>query len=343
MTDAESRRCRRWAVAGWSVVGFATLLIVSILVSDYLIGDLTFSDFPVAFAFFSYAAVGAVLMVRVPGHRLGPLFAFVGLAPILGGAVYGFALRFVPPGAPPPGLTSPVRRHLLDPDAGGCPGLPGPPVPHGPSAEPAVVLGRLGSTRARRRVRRADRLPARVRRDHLHGRRGDRHQSDRHRQHAKPGGQLPGRARLPDAGCPVAVGAGLAGGALPTGRCRAAGAAEMAAVRGGSAGRLVGPGHRDRGRTVAGARSRIHPCIGRHPCRRGDRHPPLPAVRHRRCHQQDPGVRGVGRVRHGRVRGAGRGDRRPGGGLGQPGACRSWPPRWWRSPSNRCATGCSAW
>ena len=55
-----------------------------------------------ALAFFSYAAVGAVLMVRVPGHRLGPLFAFIGLAPMFGAAVQVLGLRLVEPGSPPP-------------------------------------------------------------------------------------------------------------------------------------------------------------------------------------------------------------------------------------------------
>ena len=106
MTDAESRRRRRWAVAGWSVVVLAALLVVTLLVHDYLAGDLAFDEIPLALAFFSYAAVGAVLMVRVPGHRLGPLFAFIGLAPMFGEAFRVLSLRLVSPGAPPPGLIS---------------------------------------------------------------------------------------------------------------------------------------------------------------------------------------------------------------------------------------------
>jgi signal transduction histidine kinase len=106
MTDAESRRRRRWAVAGWSVVGFASLLVVTLLVDAYLAGDLAFDEIPLVFAFFSYAAVGAVLMVRVPGHRLGPLFAFIGLAVMFGAAVHVLGLRLVEPGSPPPAFTT---------------------------------------------------------------------------------------------------------------------------------------------------------------------------------------------------------------------------------------------
>jgi signal transduction histidine kinase len=106
MTDVESRRRRRWAVAGWSVVIFAAFLVFTLLVTDYLIGDLTFDEIPLALAFFSYAAVGAVLMVRVPGHRLGPLFAFIGLAPMFGAAIQVLGLRLVEPGAPPPAPTA---------------------------------------------------------------------------------------------------------------------------------------------------------------------------------------------------------------------------------------------
>ena len=115
MTDAESRRRRRWAVAGWSVVGLAALLVVTLLVSEYLAGGLTFDEIPLALAFFSYAAVGAVLMVRVPGHRLGPLFAFIGLAPMFGEAFRVLGLRLVPPGAPPPGLISLMGEVLWRP------------------------------------------------------------------------------------------------------------------------------------------------------------------------------------------------------------------------------------
>ena len=84
----------------------AGILVVTLLVGDYLVGDLTLDEIPLALAFFSYAAVGAVLMVRVPGHRLGPLFAFIGLAPMFGAAVQVLGLRLVEPGSTPPAITA---------------------------------------------------------------------------------------------------------------------------------------------------------------------------------------------------------------------------------------------
>ena len=106
MTDVGDSRRRRWAAAGWSAVTLAGILVVTLLVGDYLIGDLSLDEIPLALAFFSYAAVGAVLMVRAPGHRLGPLFAFIGLAPMFGAAVQVLGLRLVEPGSTPPGITT---------------------------------------------------------------------------------------------------------------------------------------------------------------------------------------------------------------------------------------------
>ncbi len=93
-------------MAGWLAIAFAAALVVTLLVSDYLLGDLSLEEVPLAFAFFSYAVVGAVLMLRIPGHRLGPLLAFIGLAPMFGGVVQLLGLRLVEPGLPPPGITA---------------------------------------------------------------------------------------------------------------------------------------------------------------------------------------------------------------------------------------------
>jgi signal transduction histidine kinase len=97
---ALTSRGRRWTVAGWAVAVLAATLAVSLLLGDLLVGDLTAEEIPLAFAFFAFAAVGAVLMLRVPGHRLGPLFAFIGLAPMVGAAVETFVPPLLEPGSP---------------------------------------------------------------------------------------------------------------------------------------------------------------------------------------------------------------------------------------------------
>ena len=73
MTGVGHARSLRWTVAGWAVIVVAGGLAAYLLISDYLLNDLSLEEVPLAFAFFSFAVVGAVLMLRVPGHRLGPL------------------------------------------------------------------------------------------------------------------------------------------------------------------------------------------------------------------------------------------------------------------------------
>ncbi len=114
MTDAVHTRGLRWTVAGWTVIVIAALLAASLLIGDYLLDDLSLEEVPLAFAFFSFAVVGAVLMLRVPGHRLGPLFAFIGLTPMLGAAVELLGAQIAAPGAPG-ALTAMVGELFLTP------------------------------------------------------------------------------------------------------------------------------------------------------------------------------------------------------------------------------------
>jgi signal transduction histidine kinase len=90
------------------VIVVAAVLGASLLISDYLLDDLSLEEVPLAFAFVSFGVVGAVLMLRVPGHRLGPLFAFIGLAPMLGAAVQVLGVRMAEPGSPPGAFTTMV-------------------------------------------------------------------------------------------------------------------------------------------------------------------------------------------------------------------------------------------
>jgi hypothetical protein len=115
MTGAGHCRSVTWTVAGWVVIVVATVLAASLLISDYLLNDLSLEEVPLAFAFFSFAVVGAVLMLRVPGHRLGPLFALIGLAPMLGAAVQSLGVRMAEPGAPPTALTAMVGEVFWNP------------------------------------------------------------------------------------------------------------------------------------------------------------------------------------------------------------------------------------
>jgi signal transduction histidine kinase len=100
MTGSLDDRNRGWTVAGWVVVAAAAILATTLLVSDYLVNDLSLEEIPLAFAFSSFAVVGAVLMLRVPGHRLGPLFAYIGLAPMLGAAAELPVVSMAEPGSP---------------------------------------------------------------------------------------------------------------------------------------------------------------------------------------------------------------------------------------------------
>ena len=85
----------------------AALLAASLLINDYLRNDLSPEEVPLAFAFFSFGVVGGVLMLQVPGHRLGPLFAFIGLAPMLGAVVQLLGVRMAEPGSPARGTHRP--------------------------------------------------------------------------------------------------------------------------------------------------------------------------------------------------------------------------------------------
>jgi signal transduction histidine kinase len=101
-----SARKRRWTIAGWAVIALGALLAASLTLSDYLLGDLSLEEVPLAFAFLSFAVVGGVLMLRVPGHRLGPLFAFIGLAPMTGATFQLLGQRFAEPGSSAEGITA---------------------------------------------------------------------------------------------------------------------------------------------------------------------------------------------------------------------------------------------
>ena len=80
----------------------------------------------------------------------------------------------------------------------------------------------------------------------------------------------------------------------------------------------------------------VRPRDGSRPDRGRDRDLQVPPVRHRRHHRQDPGLRGSGRLHHGRLHGRRRGRRRLHRRHG--GACRSWRPRSspWHSSRRDC-------